>query len=65
MKKENDLILNMLANPDFSVRDFASVGLDTKNTSLEPESTYASSPMIQSNPAFHSADGKFDPAKFH
>lgn len=65
MKKENDLILNMLANPGFSVRDFASVGLDTKNTSLEPESTYASSPMIQSNPAFHSADGKFDPAKFH
>jgi hypothetical protein len=46
MKKENDLILNMLANPGFSVRDFASVGLDTKNTSLEPESTYASAPMI-------------------
>nr|DAK03506.1 MAG TPA: hypothetical protein [Bacteriophage sp.] len=45
--KENDWLLNNLANPTFTVSDFKSVGLDTDNTSFESEETYKNSPKIQ------------------
>lgn len=64
MAKQNDLMLNMLANPNFTVGDFASVGLDTTNTSLESEDTYKNAPIIQQNPIFQT-NGQFDQNKFH
>jgi hypothetical protein len=44
--KQNDLMLNILENPSFSISDFQNVGLTAENTSLESEKTYASSPII-------------------
>jgi hypothetical protein len=35
--KENDIILNMLANPEFTVTDFQAVGLTGDNTGLRSE----------------------------
>lgn len=63
--KQNDLMLNILENPSFSISDFQNVGLNADNTSLESESTYASSPIIQNNPLFQTPTGQFDNAKFH
>lgn len=33
-QRNNDLMLNMLANPEFEISDFAVVGLNSSNTSL-------------------------------
>lgn len=62
--KENDLILNMLANPQFTITDFQTVGLDSSNTGLQSEDKYLESEKIKSNPAFQT-DGEFDKNKFH
>ena len=62
--KENDWLLNNLANPTFTVSDFKSVGLDTDNTSFESEETYKNSPKIQQMERFQT-DGVFDEDKFH
>ena len=63
--KQNDLMLNILENPSFSISDFQNVGLTAENTSLESEKTYASSPIIQNNPLFQNSNGDFDSTKFH
>ena len=63
--KQNDLMLNILENPQFSIGDFQKVGLSAKNTSLEDESTYLNSELITSNPLFKNASGEFDKVKFH
>ena len=62
--KENDWLLNNLANPTFTISDFKSVGLDTDNTSFESEETYKNSPKIQQIEQFQT-DGVFDEDKFH
>ena len=62
--KENDMLLNMLANPLFTVTDFQSVGLTGDNTNLLSEDTYKASDKIRNNEIFQT-DGKFDEAKFH
>ena len=62
--KENDWLLNNLANPTFTISDFKSVGLDTDNTSFESEDTYKNSPKIQQMEQFQT-DGVFDEDKFH
>ena len=62
--KENDWLLNNLANPTFTISDFKSVGLDTDNTSFESEETYKNSPKIQQMEQFQT-DGIFDEDKFH
>lgn len=64
MKKENDLVLNMLANQNFTVSDFKAVGLTSENTNLLPEEKYIASEKITSNPLFQT-NGEFDEAKFH
>lgn len=46
-RKENDLMLNIVANPDFTLADFASVGLSIDNTSLQSMEQYKSHPLIQ------------------
>ena len=63
MKKENDLVLNMLANQNFTVSDFKAVGLTSENTNLLPEEKYKASEKITSNPLFQT-NGEFDEAKF-
>jgi hypothetical protein len=40
MAKENDFFLNTVENPTFNPIDFASVGLNAGNTSIEPKDTY-------------------------
>ena len=62
--KENDMLLNMLANPLFTVTDFQSVGLTGDNTNLLSEDIYKASDKIRNNEIFQT-DGKFDEAKFH
>jgi hypothetical protein len=63
--KENDIILNMLANPEFTITDFQSVGLNGENTGLRSEEEYKKSEKITTNKNFLDANGKFDEAKFH
>jgi hypothetical protein len=64
--KENDIILNMLANPEFTVTDFQSVGLNGNNTGLRSEQEYLQSDKIRNNKFFaDTATGEFDEAKFH
>lgn len=63
--KENDIILNMLANPKFTLEDFQAVGLNSDNTGLQSEDKYLESDKIQSISAFQDTNGKFDKNKFH
>lgn len=63
--KENDIILNMLANPKFTLEDFQAVGLNSDNTGLQSEDKYLESDKIQSVSAFQDTNGKFDKNKFH
>lgn len=62
--KENDMFLNMLVNPEFTVSDFQSVGLNSNNTNLLPKDEYKSSEKITKNEFFQDEFGKFDEAKF-
>lgn len=63
--KENDMLLNMLANPQFTVTDFQSVGLSGDNTNLLSEEEYKSSEKITKHEFFQDQNGNFDEAKFH
>ena len=62
-QKENDWVLNLLSNSNFSTADFKSVGLTAENTSLQSEETYKSSKQIQD--LFQREDGTFDNEGFH
>ena len=50
-------------NPEFSNLDFANVGLNANNTSIESRDTYKKLNFIQNNPTFQT-NGKFDETKF-
>lgn len=63
--KENDIILNMLANPKFTLEDFQAVGLNSGNTGLQSEDKYLQSDKIKSISAFQDSNGQFDKNKFH
>lgn len=63
--KENDIILNMIANPKFTLEDFSAVGLNSNNTGLQSEDKYLESDKIKSVSAFQDANGQFDKNKFH
>lgn len=63
--KENDIILNMLANPQFTLEDFQAVGLNSDNTGLQSEDKYLQSDKIKSVSAFQDSNGQFDKNKFH
>lgn len=63
--KENDLILNILANPSFTLEDFKTVGLTSDNTGLQSEDKYLQSDKIQQINSFKDANNNFDKAKFH
>lgn len=62
-RKENDLFLNMVANPSFQLEDFATIGFTTDNTSLqEDKNVYKNNELIQKK--FTDDEGKFDNKKF-
>lgn len=63
--KENDMLLNMIANPQFTVTDFQSVGLTGENTNLLSEDKYKASDKIRNHEYFQDENGNFDEAKFH
>ena len=46
-QKEHDFILEVFANPTFSIYEFLSVGLSEKNTQLLPEERYHKSTYVQ------------------
>ena len=64
-QKENDMLLNVLENPSFSIQDFQDVGLSANNTSLQTKDTYANSPQIQSNPLLMNNKGQLDQDKLN
>ena len=65
MTKQNDMVLNILANPEFQVRDFQAVGLKADNTNFRTEEEYLKSEKITKNPLFSDEQGNFDKGKFH
>jgi hypothetical protein len=65
MIKENDMVLNLLANQNFGVQDFQSVGLTADNTGLRSENEYKKTKTITENELFQDSDGNFNEAKFH
>lgn len=56
-------MLNIVANPNFSIQDFATIGFNVNNISLQDESVYKNSPTIQST--FVDQTGKFDEKAFN
>ena len=64
-QKNNDMLLNVMENPSFSIADFQDIGLDVSNTSLQSKDVYQNSPQIQSNPIFQDNNGNFDQTKFN
>ena len=63
-QKENDMLLNVMENPSFSIQDFQDIGLNVQNTSLQSKDGYQNSPQIQENTLFQDSKGNFDPTKF-
>lgn len=57
-QKTNDLMLNLVANPNFTLGDFAIVGLNANNTSLQDKSFYKDNPIIQKSCV--DKEGNFD-----
>lgn len=61
--KDNDLLLNMLANPDFTLTDFETIGLNADNTGLDTPDYYKNNTHVQE--AFKTPNGNFDEAAFN
>lgn len=61
--KENDLFLNILANPTFSIQDFQEIGLNSSNTGIESEDYYKNNSHVQEK--FKLDNGTFDEPSFH
>lgn len=60
--KENDLLLTMTSNPQFSLGNLKDMGLNVENTSLASKETYESLKEIQD--IFKKDDGSFNQEKF-
>ena len=63
MTKTKDLFLNIVANPNMTLEDLASVGLTSENTMLLDRAQYASNEKVQN--MFRDGDGNFDENKFN
>lgn len=61
--KENDYFLNQVYNLEFTPGDFATVGLNSSNTTIQDKSVYKDLDIIKNNPMFQT-NGKFDEKKF-
>ena len=64
-QKSNDMLLNVMENPSFSIADFQDIGLDVTNTSFQSKDVYQNSPQIQNNTIFQDNKGNFDQSKFN
>ena len=64
-QKENDMLLNVMANPSFNVQDFQSVGLNVTNTSFQSKDTYENSSQIQDNDLFKDSNNNFSQPNFN
>lgn len=63
MENKNDLMLNMIANPTFSIGDFATIGFNSDNTSLQSKDFYRSKQSVQE--FFQNDEGKFNETDFN
>ena len=61
--KQNDYLLNIISNQEFTNEDFRLVGLDSTNTSLEKKDVYKNLDYIKNQEIFQT-DGVFDEYKF-
>jgi len=61
--KDNDLLLNMLTNPDFTLGDFETIGLNADNTGLDTPDYYKNNSHVQE--IFKTPNGNFDEAAFN
>lgn len=62
-RRQNDIFMSMLANPQASFDDIVTVGLTAANTSLQDRSTYANNKYVQEQ--FTNSDGDFDKVAFN
>lgn len=63
MENKNDLMLNIIANPSFSLGDFVTIGFNSNNTSLQDKDFYRSKQSVQN--FFSDEDGKFNEKEFN
>jgi hypothetical protein len=61
--KMNDYFLNQMYNIDFSPGDFATVGLNSSNTTIQDKNISKDLDIVKSNPLFQT-NGEFDDTKF-
>ena len=61
-KRENDIFMSMLANPQASFDNIVTVGLTAENTSLQDKDAYLNNRFVQEQ--FKTHDDKFDRAAF-
>ena len=61
--KENDLLLTMLENPNFTFQEMQVAGLNTNNTSLNTREAYKEKQIIQD--AFKTAAGDFNEDEYN
>ncbi len=62
-RRQNDIFMSMLANPQASFDNIVTVGLTAANTSLQDRSTYANNKYVQEQ--FTNSDGDFDKVAFN
>lgn len=62
-RRQNDIFMSMLANPQASFDNIVTVGLTAANTSLQDKSTYANNKYVQEQ--FTNSDGDFDKVAFN
>ena len=60
--KENDLFLNILDNPEFSLSDFQTIGFTADNTGVESKDYYKNNSFVQEK---FTNNGRFDEVAFN
>ena len=63
--KKNDLLLNVLANPSYTMTDFIDVGINADNSTIKSRYEYLNNEKIRRDPVFAKSDGTFDENKFN
>lgn len=61
-EKKNDLLLNMIVNPEFSIQDLVDVGVNASNSTIKDYDSYKNNDLVQN--AFKTESGNFDEKKF-
>lgn len=63
--KKNDLLLNVLANPEYTMTDFIDVGVNAGNSTIKSRNEYINNEKIRMDPMFAGSDGMFSEEKFN